>query len=97
MSHVTRIRFRFDNAIHVQGVDDSDARLLGAELDTSTSLAARGAGAKISRALESEATKLTFDVEERAAILDVLGTDTGNRSPRLRELYHELRDATHRL
>ena len=93
---MTRIRFRFDNAIHVQGVDDSDARLLGAELDASTSLAARGASAKINRALESEATKLTFDVEERAAILDVLGTETASRSPRLRELYHELRDASHR-
>ena len=32
MSHVTRIRFRFDNAIHVQGVDASDAVLLAGDV-----------------------------------------------------------------
>ena len=90
------IRFRFDKAIHVQGVNATDARLLGAELDTSTSLAARGAGVKIKRALESEATKLTFDVAERTAILELLGTETSSRSPRLRELYQELRDESNR-
>jgi hypothetical protein len=93
---VTRIRFRFGTAIHVQGIDDSDARLLGSVLDSSTSPAAQGAGAKIKSALDSEATKLTFDVAERAAILEVLSTGTSGRSPRLRELYHELRDEANR-
>ena len=96
MCLVTRIRFRFDEAIHVQGVDAGDARSLGAELDTSTSPAARGAGAKISRALVSEATKLTFDDAERTAILELLGTDSSSRSPRLRDLYHELQDEANR-
>jgi hypothetical protein len=89
---MARIRFRFDKATPGQGVEASDARSLGAELDASTSPAARGAGAKITRALASEATKLTFDAEERTAILDVLGTETSSRSPGLRELYHELQD-----
>jgi hypothetical protein len=70
--------------------------LLGAELDTSSEPAALTASAKISRALESEATKLTFDVHERKAILEALGTELNRDSPRLRELYHELRDESNR-
>ena len=96
MCLVTRIRFRFNEPIHVQGVDAGDARSLGAELDQSTTQAARDAGAKIRRALQSEATKLTFDGAEQTAILEMLGTETSSRSPRLRDLYHELQDEANR-
>jgi hypothetical protein len=93
---ITRIRFRFDNAIHVHGFDDSDVKLLQDELDTSSSPGALTAAAKIKTALASEATKLTFDVEERTAILETLGTELDNQPARLRELYHELRDESNR-
>jgi hypothetical protein len=82
---------------HVQGVNSNDAQLLRAELDASTSAAALTASTKITKALDSEATKLDFDAEERAAILQALGTESAELSPRLRELYHELRDESNRL
>jgi hypothetical protein len=88
---------RFDRVTPVQAVNSSDARLLRGELTASTAPASLTAVAKINRALESEATKLTFDIGERTAILEALGgTESSSLSPRLRELYQELRDQSNR-